>query len=196
MNKSILELNKVRKIAIVVVSGFLLLIVICLGLKSIYFSPNISINQKTIVSGKPIKLRIPKINVLAQIENMGLTSLGAMESPIGPDTVGWYKDGPKPGEIGSSVIDGHSSWKNNIPAVFDNLSKLQKGDKLYIENEDGVIATFVVRDIQIYNPLADAQKIFFSSDNKAHLNLITCAGIWNDSLKSSSTRLIVFTDKE
>lgn len=142
------------------------------------------------------RLRIPQINVDAPIEQVGLTSDGIMDSPIGPDETGWYSLGPKPGDSGSAVIDGHSGWKNNIPAVFDNLHKLSKGDKIYVENEKGAVVTFVVREIRKYNPTADASDVFWSTDGKAHLNLITCEGTWDKISRSSSQRLIVFADKK
>jgi sortase A len=119
-----------------------------------------------------------------------------MDVPKGPDNVGWFKLGIRPGEKGSAVIAGHSGWKNNIPAVFDNLHKLKKGDKIYFEDKNGKGTTFIVRELRSYYPTADAEDVFISSDGKAHLNLITCEGIWNEVTKSRSERLVVFTDKE
>jgi LPXTG-site transpeptidase (sortase) family protein len=143
------------------------------------------------------RLKIPKINVDATVENLGLTFDGAMEVPKGPSNAAWYSLGTPPGYIGSSVFDGHSGWKNGIPAVFDNLYKLKKGDKIYVEdNNKGVVVTFLVRESRKYNPNVDATGVFTSSDGKAHLNLITCTGIWNKILKSHSERLVVFADKE
>jgi hypothetical protein len=47
-----------------------------------------------------------------------------------------------------------------------------------------------------YDPNISATDVFISSDKKSHLNLITCTGTWDSILKSHSSRLIVFTDKE
>lgn len=151
--------------------------------------------QEKAISLLPIHLKIPTINVDADFEYVGLTRDGAMDAPKGPAPVGWYSLGPRPGDIGSAVIDGHSGWKNNIPAVFDNLYKLKKGDEIYIENDTGVTTTFIVREIRKYDPNADASDVFISNDGKSHLNLITCTGIWNETTKSRSERLVVFTDK-
>lgn len=144
----------------------------------------------------PIRLRIPKINIDAAVEHVGLTSHGTMDVPKGPADVAWFDLGPRPGEDGNAVIAGHEGWKNGIPAVFDNLYKLQKGDELYVEDEKGAITTFVVREVRMYGENEDASVVFGSSDGKAHLNLITCEGIWNAAQKSYSNRLVVFTDKE
>src|SRR3989344_3298298 len=100
-----------------------------------------------------------------------------MAAPAVPERAGWYTLGPVPGEIGSAVIDGHSGWKDNIPAVFDTLYKLQIGDKIFIQNNSGEAVVFIVREIKTYNPEADASAVFLSHDGKSHLNLITCAGV-------------------
>jgi LPXTG-site transpeptidase (sortase) family protein len=146
--------------------------------------------------GPPIRLTIPKIKVNAIVKYVGVTPQGAMDVPKGPTEVAWLNLGPRPGEVGSAVISGHYGWKNNIPAVFDNLNKLQKGDKIHVRDEKGVSITFVVRELKTFGENQDATIIFTSTDGKSHLNLITCKGIWNKNKKSYSNRLIVFADKE
>lgn len=147
--------------------------------------------------GKPIRLEIPEIKVSATFEYVGLTSKGAMDVPKIPGDVAWFKLGSRPGENGSAVIAGHYGvLKNGDASVFDNLYKLHKGDKLYIEDDKGIVTSFVVVDSRSYDPTADASSVFGSNDGKAHLNLITCEGVWNQAQKSYSKRLVVFTDKE
>lgn len=144
--------------------------------------------------GRPTRLKIPSINVNATIEYVGLTPDGAMDVPKSPHNVGWFKLGPRPGENGSAVIAGHYGFKKG--SVFDNLHKLDKGDKLYVQDEKGRMTTFVVREILKYDSKADALNVFDSNDGKAHLNLITCEGIWDKVSKNYSKRLVIFTDKE
>ena len=158
--------------------------------------PQAAALQPEEVNSKPVvRLRIPKINVDTALEKVGLTSQGAMDVPKGPKEAAWYENGPRPGELGNSVITGHFGWENNVPAVFDNLHKLQKGDNLYVEDEKGVTSVFIVRELRRYSPNDDSSAVFMSSDKKAHLNLITCGGAWNKELKSYENRLVVFTDK-
>ncbi len=146
--------------------------------------------------GLPVRIKIPGIHVDAAIEKVALTPQGAMDVPKGPADVAWFNLGPRPGEKGSAVIAGHFGWKNGIRAAFDNLLKLQKGDKLYIEDEKGATTTFVVRALRTYGKNEDASGVFRSSDGASYLNLITCEGVWNTVSKSYSKRLVVFTDKE
>jgi LPXTG-site transpeptidase (sortase) family protein len=160
---------------------------------------------ENLINNKPVKLiksitprlKIPTINVNASIEPMGVTKDGAMEAPSDAEDVGWYAFGPRPGDNGSAVIDGHyGHWKNGDVSVFDDLNKLIPGDKIYVEDKNGVTAAFVVRELRTYDSNADALDVFNSNDGKPHLNIIACAGTWNKNLKTYSNRLVVFTDKE
>lgn len=163
--------------------------------KSVEFvQPPVSLKQ--VVFGLPIRLKIPKIDVDATIKYVGLTPEGAIDIPKDPADVAWFELGPRPGENNSAIISGHYGWKNDIPAVFDNLHELVKGDKIYIEDEGGVTITFVVRESKTYGENENASAVFDSNDGTSHLNLVTCQGVWNKAKKSYSNRLIVFTDKE
>ena len=148
-------------------------------------------------AGRPVRLTIPGINVDAVVEYVGLTPDGAMDVPKSPDEVAWYERGQRPGEKGSAVISGHyGRWENGQGSVFDDLHKLRKGDELSVTDDRGATTTFVVRESRRYDPAADAADVFGSSDGGAHLNLITCDGVWNETQNSYSDRLVVFTDKE
>jgi len=142
----------------------------------------------------PAQLMIEGINVAAAINSVGVNTMGDMDIDDDATKVAWYKLGPKPGEEGSAVIAGHYGWKDGVSSVFNNLSKLVKGDTISTIGEDGVTKTFVVTRSEIYAPDQDATYVFKSDDGKAHLNLITCQGSWNNSAQTYSERLVVFTD--
>ena len=79
--------------------------------------------------------------------------------------------------------------------LFDELDKLAKGDKFSVIDENGATTTFVVRMIRVYGARDDASEVFGSHDGVAHLNLITCEGVWNRFKKSYASRLVIFSDK-
>lgn len=141
----------------------------------------------------PVKLEIPSIGVSASVESLGLTSSGAMDAPAGPKNVGWFNQGPVPGKVGASVIDGHSGWREG-KAVFDDLHKVKVGDKIHVQDSNNQIFTFVVKELRYYDKDADTREVFRLDDGKSHLHLITCAGEWDSSTRTSSKRLVVFTD--
>lgn len=148
---------------------------------------------KTPIYSTPVRLIIPKINVDAKIDKMGLTASGNMEAPNTNDATGWYQSGPKPGNDGSAVIDGHFGVGGR--AVFTDLNKLQKGDTLSVVDDNGQMASFVVRDTQAYDQDSQPNEVF-NSLMGAHLNLITCDGAWQATQRTYSQRLVVFTDRQ
>lgn len=156
-------------------------------------------NEEKIIVGNgtlPIRIKIPDISVDTTVEHVGTLPDGSMDVPSLPSTTAWYNLGTIPGEIGSAVIDGHAGYRNGVPAVFDYLYKLHIGDKIYIESDTGEMDTFVVRKKESYKEDADSDKIFHSNDGLAHLNLITCSGIWDKKSKSHPERLVIFADLE
>jgi len=163
----------------------------------IYTKASQSIFSEPVNPGIPIRLLIPKIKVDAKIESVGLTAKGAVGVPKKPANTAWFNLGARPGNKGSAIIDGHyGRWKNGDSSVFDNLNKLKKGDKIYVKDDKGSVIVFVVRKSQSYDLKADASAVFYASDDKAHLNLITCEGVWNSKTKTYYQRLVVFADRE
>lgn len=115
-----------------------------------------------------------------------------MEVPDNSVDVGWFKLGPLPGQRGSAVFAGHFDGKNGEIGVFTDLYKLKKGDTVYVTDDKGISTTFVVRESRTYDP-GYAEEVF-SQNDQAHLNLVTCDGVWDGTKKSYSKRLVVFTD--
>lgn len=142
--------------------------------------------------GLPVALIIPSINVNSKIQYLGITSKGEMEVPNNINDVGWFKLGSRPGEKGSAVIAGHFNGENNQEGVFANLNKLKAGDKLSIEDKTGKSVTFIVQKKELYDS-GYADDVFNQSGD-AHLNLVTCDGLWDEAKKSYTKRLVIFSD--
>lgn len=148
----------------------------------------------TEIQGLPVRLKIPTIGVDSAIEDAYITPDGRMEVPLGSVNVAWFALGPHPGQEGSAVIGGHFGIKDNVPFVFYKLNELKVGDMVYVEDDTGKNIAFVVRSFQSFNRDDDATTVFTSEDGLAHLNLVTCEGIWNKVNDTYPQRLVVFTD--
>jgi len=146
--------------------------------------------------GVPVRIKIPSINVDAAIEKVGLKTDGSMGVPKDPMNTGWYELGPRPGEVGSAVLDGHVDWWYGAPAVFPNLHEVKPGYIIIVEDDTGKIIPFVIREIRTYSIYDNANNVFVSNDGQAHLNLITCAGAWDYGSNQYSNRLVVFADRD
>jgi LPXTG-site transpeptidase (sortase) family protein len=151
-----------------------------------------AVPESTIVYGLPMRLEIPSIQVSAQILYMGLTKAGDMEAPVHIEDAGWYKLGASPGNEGSAVIAGHVGVER--PGIFSNLNKVRVGDRITVTDVKGDVAAFTVREIRTFAEGQRADEVFNSAGG-SHLNLITCAGAWDQSKRRYSDRLVVFADK-
>ena len=149
--------------------------------------------EPKIIYATPTRLVIPKIGLNAPIEKVGLTRDKAMAVPSGPGQVGWYKFGPRPGNEGSAVLDGHSGYADGTRAAFDELTRMGKGDKLFVEDARGKRITFVVRRTKLYGRNADPAEVFADTSSR-RLNLITCTGTYNTSADTHEQRLVVFAE--
>lgn len=118
-----------------------------------------------------------------------------MDVPSHLFSTAWYELGPRPGELGSAVIAGHLDGYHGLSAVFADLYKLKRGDKIATQDEDGAVANFVVGKSRLIGVGDDSTGVFVSSDGKAHLNLVTCAGTWDRRAAQYDKRLVVFADR-
>jgi LPXTG-site transpeptidase (sortase) family protein len=140
----------------------------------------------------PVRIKIPKIGVDANIQSVGVAASGDMDVPSNADDVGWFEMGARPGELGSAVMAGHFDDKDGRAGVFYGISNLEIGDELFIEDDKGIFLTFVVRGIRIFDP-GYVDEVFNQVNGK-YLNIITCDGAWDNKTKSFSKRLVVFTE--
>ena len=150
------------------------------------------------VAANPTRLLIPGTGINAFIEQMGILPNGDMATPTqNPWTdVGWYKAGPRPGERGSAVIDGHLDRPGGYPAVFWNLRNLHIGDAVLVMNAAGKTLHFRVTRVELYTPQAAPIQDIFGNKSGTYLNLITCAGDWIPNEHQTTLRLVVYTTLE
>ncbi len=143
--------------------------------------------------GHPTRIIIPKIDLDAEVEEVGITFKGNMSTPKNIGNTGWYKYGTVPGELGSSVIDGHVDNGFNLPGVFANLKNLNIGDDVYVKTSENENLHFVVVDKKIYPYKEVPLEEVFNKNDAPRLNLITCEGDWIDAEQTDENRLVVYT---
>lgn len=140
----------------------------------------------------PTHLSIPAIDLEADFEApLGLRADQTVEVPALYTTVGWYKHGATPGEVGTAVILGHvDSYQG--PAVFFNLKQLKVGDVIKVNREDGTTATFIVDEIGRYSRANFPTERVYGQTNTPTLRLITCTGTFNYGKQEYSHNLVIY----
>jgi hypothetical protein len=136
------------------------------------------------------RLVIPRLGVDASIQPVGLDAQHAMAVPPTLDSVGWFNQGPQPGESGDAVIAGHYGLPGN-PAVFRDLGRLRPGDTFEVIWPDGHSVHFRVTSSALVAANGPPPAGVFSRAGPARLSLITCGGDWLQAKATYSERLIV-----
>lgn len=139
---------------------------------------------------QPISLSIPSIDLEAQVQHLGTTETGEMAVPDNIEDVSWFSPGYEPGENGRAVIAGHVDGVDG-PAVFWDLSKLQLGDEIVVQNKDKSLKFKVHTMESIPLDLADITKVF-GYTSSPELVLITCSGTYDFDRGTREERLIVY----
>jgi len=143
--------------------------------------------------GTPKTLRIPKIKVESEVVSLGITPEGKMDVPENGTQVGWWNGGKFPGELGTSVIDGHLELQGK-PAVFWKLRRLRRGDRLEVVDAKGEKLVFRVRKAEKFHVTNAPLDDIFLKEGGRYLNLITCAGLWDNAIGHYNERLVIFSE--
>jgi len=186
--------------------GFGILLAIFTLARGLYFAPNDEVDSglstasaaqsasvTTITEDQyPTRLIIPKLDIDAENQHLGVTKSGNMAAPNNFTDVGWYKYGTVPGNKGSAVIAGHVDNALGMPAIFYELKDLELGDDIYVVSANGKKLHYKVVDEEIY-PYDDAPlERIFNANDASYLNLITCQGEWVPEAKSAANRLVIY----
>jgi hypothetical protein len=142
----------------------------------------------------PVSVSIPAIGVHSRLLHLGLNSDGTVQVPsvvTSSDEAAWYKYSATPGQIGSSVIEGHVD-SDQGPAVFFRLGALRPGDTVDVTLADGVTAIFRVTGVREYAKSRFPAKAIYGATDYAALRLITCGGAFDYATGHYLSSTVVF----
>nr|WP_251015714.1 class F sortase [Streptomyces sp. ISL-99] len=141
----------------------------------------------------PLSVAVPAITIESPITGLGLDPQGHLSAPPvdNPRLVGWYRDGPTPGEAGTSLLVGHRDTRTG-PAIFLNLNALVPGDVVHVVREDRRTAVFTVDAVRTYKKEAfpDAE-VYGAKAGRAELRILTCGGSF-DKKTGYASNVVVF----
>ena len=148
-----------------------------------------------VAPGAPRVLTIPSLNVKARVLPMSVNADGTMQAPINIYDAGWYTGGVRPGDKGAAVIDAHASGPTRV-GLFGSLDKLKVGDRLSLEKGDSTQLNYEVVEVKkVPRSTLDMKELLTPRVGDEGLNLITCAGVWQQQGQTYSDRVLVFTKR-
>lgn len=142
---------------------------------------------------RPVRVRIPEIDVDADVIDLGLNVDGTLEVPTDFAQTGWYTGRSVPGAVGPSVVVGHVDSFSG-PAVFYQLSDLEAGDTIEIHRSDGVVARFRVTRTKMVDKDEFPTVEVYGPTEAPTLRLITCGGDFDQSARSYEGNFLVFAE--
>ena len=139
----------------------------------------------------PTAIRVPKIEVDAPIDRMGVDANNALEVPKDPTRVGWWSGGAEPGEVDPAVLVGHLD-NSTGPAVFFRLEKLEAGDDIEVDRADGSTAKFQVQSLESHPKTQFPTDAVYGHTEWPSLRLITCFGEFDPVARSYENNLVIY----
>lgn len=125
-------------------------------------------------------LRIPSLGVDAPIVGVRLGPDRQLRTPPldRPRLVGWYQDGPTPGETGTAVAVGHRDTRTG-PAVFAALAQVATGSRIEARRVDGRTAVYTVDRVRVFDKDDFPDKEVYGPSSRPELRVLTCGGLYN-----------------
>jgi Sortase domain len=141
----------------------------------------------------PLSVEIPAIGVHSALLRLGVRPDGAMQVPPlqRAGAAAWYKYSVTPGQMGTSVIEGHVDNEQG-PAVFFRLGALRPGDLVNVRLADGVTAVFRVTGVRQYPKSSFPAQAVYRRTRFAALRLITCGGAFDYATSQYLSSTVVF----
>lgn len=194
--KYIKTLNVIITVLAVIVAVWIVKIIVSSS-EMVYLPDPLPIERESLTTAdgavSPVRISIPRLGVETNIEHVGRTASGNMAVPADFSEVGWFREGYLPGEVGNAVVAGHVDDAKGNAAIFYNLSRLEEGDSVLVEGEEGTLEFRVARK-KLYPYTAEDTSEVFGKSDKPMLNLITCDGTWDQEKRTYSDRLVVFAE--
>jgi Sortase domain len=142
-------------------------------------------------TARPVWLTVPAIGVRTRLVDLGLNRNHTLQVPTSTTVAGWFTGSPRPGAIGPAVIAGHVDSRTG-PAIFFWLRTLRPGERIYVGRADGTMAVFTVTSVRMYSKDEFPTAAVYGPVPDAELRLITCGGIFDGSLGSYLSNVVVF----
>ncbi|MBB5857905.1 class F sortase [Amycolatopsis umgeniensis] len=143
----------------------------------------------------PVRLTIPAIGFdQTGLIPLALGAAGELQAPERFSDVGWYEDGPVPGDPGPAVLAAHVDSRSG-PAPFHRLRELRSGDEVRVARSDGGEVVFRVDSVQRYPKNEFPTQAVYGPAPGSALRLITCGGSFDAAKRSYRDNVVVYASQ-
>ena len=145
------------------------------------------------------ELIVPSAQIRAPVAKVGVTPRNLLGAPDNPEIIGWWEDGPAPGEAGNVLMDGHRDYRD----IFENvgfgvcwlLTETRPGDLIIVRDiSDGRAYVYTVSEIHSVDWDDPSGDRFLRSSDAPILTLVTCEGAFDEENHNYSQRRVVVAE--
>lgn len=147
----------------------------------------------------PWEFILPSARIRANIVRVGLTPSNAFGAPDNPQVIGWWENGPAPGEPGNVLLDGHRDFTDTDGNVGTGvcwlLPETVAGDFLIIRDNEArtnYLYTVIETTSVAWNDQSGVA--YLQPTREAILTLVTCEGSFDEGTHNYSNRRIVVAE--
>lgn len=123
---------------------------------------------------EPRRIAIPRVGIAAPIEPVAIRRGGILRVPA-VGRAGWFEGGPRPGEVGRTVIVGHLDT-NQAPALFARVPELGRGTLVAITDARGDVHRYRITGRRQVAKRRFPTSEVYGRAGEPVLVLITCGG--------------------
>jgi hypothetical protein len=156
-------------------------------------SPGRSARPAGDLAAPPVRLRLPRLAINAQVLPVSVSADGLLGVPDNPRQLGWWSASGRPGMPSASVvIDGHvDSATRGLGALF-LLQQAQPGDEVLLMSADGEATRYTVVGRRSYAKASLPVAEVFAHDAGPRLVLITCGGPFDQATRHYADNIVVY----
>jgi len=145
------------------------------------------------------ELIVPSAQLRAAIVRLGVTPSNLLGAPDNPEVIGWWSDGPAPGESGNVLLDGHRDFRDVNENVGQGvcwlLTETRPGDPVIIRDRtDGSAFVYTVREIHSVEWDDPNGARFLQRSTDPVVTIVTCEGSFDAEAHNYSQRRVVVAD--
>ncbi|WP_405874560.1 class F sortase [Streptomyces sp. NBC_00005] len=125
-------------------------------------------------------LRVPSLGIDSPVIGVRVGADRQLGTPPldKPKLVGWYQDGPSPGETGTAIAVGHRDTRTGA-AVFAALAQVRAGKTIEARRADGRTAVYTVDRVRVFDKARFPDKEVYGPSKRPELRMLTCGGLFN-----------------
>ncbi len=141
----------------------------------------------------PVQLMVPDLGIDQRLIGLRVTADRRLQVPESYAEIGWWSDGPTPGDAGAALLVGHVDSTEG-PAVFYDLSTLELGAVIDVRRADGRTVRFAVTDRKSFPKDDFPDELVYRTEGEPSLHLVTCGGSFDRASGHYRDNIVVFAD--